>query len=58
MSEKSPGSLHVMVEAVDKDLVQWDLVMQKQGILVVREMIIHKDSDIHNYMFGSMCSFR
>ena len=43
-------------EAAEKDLVQWDLAMQKQGIPMVREMIIQKASDIHRYMLGSICS--
>ena len=37
-----------------KDLVQWALAMQKQGLTVVRYMIIKNPQEIHRYMFGSM----
>ena len=56
MAKKRPGSLPVMGEAVEKGLVQWALAMQKQGLLVGREMIIQKASEMHRYMFGSMQS--
>ena len=47
MAENIPGSLPVMGDAPEKDLVQWALAMQKQGLPVGREMIIQKASDIH-----------
>ena len=43
-------------EAAEKDLVQWDLAMQKRRLPVGREMIIQKASEIHRYMFSSMHS--
>ena len=46
----------MLVEVADKDLVQWDLEMQKQGLLVGQEMIIQKSSEIHHYMFVSVRS--
>ena len=56
LAKKSPGSLPVLGEAVDKDLVQWALPMQKQGLPVGREMIIQKNYEINRYMFGSIRS--
>ena len=56
VAEKIPCYLSVLVEAAKKDLVQWDLAMQKQGLPVGCEMLIHKDFEIHRYMFVSMCS--
>ena len=50
------GSLPVLGEAAEKDMVQWALAMQKQGLPVGQEMIIQKASGIHRYMFGSMLS--
>ena len=37
-----PGTTPVLKEVTEKDLVQWALVMQKQGIPVERGIIIHK----------------
>ena len=54
MAEKRLGSLPVLVEVVEKDLVKWDLDTQKQGIPVVQDMIIQKAFEIHHYMFGSI----
>ena len=56
VEEKRLGSLTVLGEAAEKDLVQWSLVIQKQGLLVGRDMIIQKASEIHCYMFGSIRS--
>ena len=56
MSEKRPGSLSVLREAAEKDLVQWAPVTHKKFIPVGREMIIHKASEIQRYMFGSIRS--
>ena len=55
MTENSPGPIPVLGEATEKDLVQWALAMQKQGLPVGRDMIIQKASKIHRYMF---CSIR
>ena len=46
----------MMGEIEEKDLVQWFLSTQKQGLPVGREIIIQKASEIHRYMFGSMLS--
>ena len=56
MSEKMPGSIYVLRESAEKDLVQWAPVTQKKVIPVVGEMIIHKASEIQRYMFGSIRS--
>ena len=54
--ETRPSSLPVLGEAAEKDLVQWALTMQKQGLPVGPEMITQKASEIHRYTFGSMRS--
>ena len=56
MAEKRPGSLPVLWEAAEKDLVQCTLEMQKQDLPVGWKMIIQKTSEIHHYMFVSVCS--
>ena len=56
VAEKRPCTLPVLGEAAEKGLVQWALAMQKQGLPVGWEMTIHKASETHRYMFGSMCS--
>ena len=56
MAEKRTGSLPVMGESAEKYLLQLALAMNKQGLPVEREMIIHKASEIQRYMFGSMHS--
>ena len=56
MTENRPGYIPVMGEAAEKDLVQWALAIHKQDLLVGRDMIIQKASEIHRYMFGSMHS--
>ena len=43
MEEKGPVLTPILGEAAEKDLVQWSLDMQKQGLSVGRDMIIHKD---------------
>ena len=40
-------------EEIERDLMQWDLDMQKHGLLVVQEMIIQKDQEIHRLMYVS-----
>ena len=47
VAEKRPGSLPVLGESADKDLVQWALFMKKQGLPVGQDMIIHKASEMH-----------
>ena len=49
-----PGLITVLGEAAENYLVQWDLVMQKQGLPVGREAITQNDYEIHCYMFGSI----
>ena len=56
MTEKRPGPIPVLGEAAEKDLVQWALATQKQGLLVGQDVIIQKASEIHHYMFASMRS--
>ena len=56
MAEKSAGPIPVLVEATEKDLVQWALAMQKQGLPVGRDLMIQKASEICRYIFGFMCS--
>ena len=47
MSYERPGLTTVLVEEAYKYLVQWALVMQKQGLLVGWDIIIQKDQEIH-----------
>ena len=54
---KRPGPITFLGESEEKDLAERDLAMQKQGLSVGRETIIHKASEIHRHMFGSMCSY-
>ena len=56
VTEKSPCPIPVMGEAEDKYLVQWALIMQKQGLSVGRYMIMQEYYEINCYMFGSMHS--
>ena len=56
MAEKRTGSLLFLGESPDKDLLQWALAIQKQGLPVGGEMTIQKAYEIHRYMFGSMRS--
>ena len=56
MAENSPASINVMTKAPEKDLVQWDLYMNTQGLPVGWDMIIPKSYDINHYMIGSMRS--
>ena len=56
VEKRSPGLIPVPGEVADKDLVKWALAMQKQGLLLGWDMIIHKASEIHRQMFGSMRS--
>ena len=56
VTEKSPCPIPVMGEAADKYLVQWALIMQKQGLSVGRYMIMQEYYEINCYMFGSMHS--
>ena len=51
VSDKRPGTIPVLGEAPDKDLVKWDLAMNKQILPVGQDKIIHKASEIHHYMF-------
>ena len=56
VSEKSPRPMNFIGEAPEKDLVKWDLAMQKQGLPVGQETIIQKAYETHQYKFGSMRS--
>ena len=56
VEKRSPGLIPVPGEVADKDLVKWALAMQKQGLLLGWDMIIHEASEIHRQMFGSMRS--
>ena len=47
VSEKNPGPNPVLGEEAGKDLVHWKLSMQKQGLSVVRDILIQKAQDIH-----------
>ena len=40
----------------EKDLVQWALAMQKQGLPVGRDMIIQKAQEIQCLMYGALRS--
>ena len=53
MAEKRPGLTPVLGEDAEKDLVQWPLDMQKQGLPVGRYIIIQDYQDIHCLMYGS-----
>ena len=44
LAEKRPGSLPVMGKSENNDLLKWALDIQKQGLPVGWEMIIHKAS--------------
>ena len=54
MAYNRPGPTPVMGEDIEKDLVQCALYMQKQGLPVVWDILIHKAQEIHNYMYGSL----
>ena len=49
-----PELTPVLGEAIEKDLVQWALAMQKQGLQVGRDIIIHKAKEIHHCIYGSL----
>ena len=53
VAEKRPGPTPVLGEATEKDLIQWALTIQKQGLPVGRDMILRKAQEIHRYMYGS-----
>ena len=56
VADKRPGYLPVLGEETEKDLVRWELAIQKQGLLVGQDIISQKNFEIHRYMFGSMRS--
>ena len=56
VAEKMPCSLPVLGETSEKDLVQWSLATQKQGLPMGRETVIKMNSEINRYMFVSVCS--
>ena len=56
MAEKRSGPTALLGEATEKDLVQWDLAIKKQGLPMGWDMIIQKAQEIHHYMYGSIHS--
>ena len=48
------GPTPVLKGATEKDLVHWDLSIQKQVLPVGWDIIIHKSQEIHHYMYGSL----
>ena len=56
LAEKNTAPITVLGEAAEKDLVQWALDIQTQGLPEIQDMIIQKGYEINRYMFGSMSS--